>query len=225
MLTMLGILCAVVASVHGQDVTGNEPEKPSVDEVMAKFIKLGPGVYAIKKNRQGRITSCVAVGQARISTVLGKGKGLEVARQKADLDASAQFVKWLKEEVTVNLSSDEETVILLEGAESGEDDSFAESGKSVEKTSRKMQSVANGLIRGMQIIYKDVDGEGRTYTLIKGWKADNSEGVKRLRADLASDRPRSNAGEKKDQPTTASTNDKQIDSEGVASDDAADYLE
>ncbi len=83
-----------------------DDDGPSVEEQMAKLAALGPGVHKIQKGKKGQITSCVVVGQARISTALGKAKGLELARDKANLDCSAQFVKWLKEEASVYQSSD-----------------------------------------------------------------------------------------------------------------------
>ena len=224
MLLTVGILCGAIASARGEDAKSGESSKPSVEEAMAKFIKLGPGVYSIKKDKKGRILSCITIGQARVSTVLGKGKGLEIARQKADLDSSGQFVKWLKENVTINLSSDDETVVLMEGTEGGSSDSLSESGKAVEKSSKKMQAVSQGLVRGLEVIYKDVDGDGKTFTLVKGFKADNANGAKRLRAELASDQPNSKAGHKKDQRKPAKPVDKTINSEKAISDNAADYL-
>ena len=37
------------------------------------------------------------------------------------------------------------------------------------------------------MVHTDVNGEDKTYTVIKGWKADTSEGVKKLAKNLASD--------------------------------------
>src|SRR5207247_5089550 len=110
--------------------------------------------HTIKKDKQGRIQSVVVVGKSRISTVLGPAKGLEVARQRAELDAKAQFVKWLKESVRVQTKADDETVILLEG---NDKDGQRESGKTVEKTSQQMESIAQGLIRGLQVLYVEVN--------------------------------------------------------------------
>ena len=219
------LLFGAAASARGEETKTKAAQEPTVEEMMAKFVKLGPGVYAVEKDKKGRILSCIVVGQSRISTVLGKGKGLEVARQKADLDSSAQFVKWLKEEVTVKLSSDEETVVLMEGTEGDAKDSTTESGKSVDRNSKKMESVSKGLVRGLQIIYKDVNRDGKNYTLVKGWKADNANGVKRLQAELASDQPNSRSGQKgAQQRPNAKAEDKRIDNDSAASDDAADYL-
>ena len=200
-------------------------KKPSAEEAMAKYANNGPGVYVVKKAK-GRILKCVVVGQARISTVLGKSKGLELARNKANLDCSAQFVKWLKEEVTAYESADEQSVTLMEGAENKKDgDSQTESGKAIENQSKKMDSLAKGLVRGLRFLHKQIDGEGKTYTIVKGWDADTNEGAKKLAADLSSDAPAksegasSDTGEKK-----AKKGDKHIKSDSSTSDDADDFV-
>jgi hypothetical protein len=208
------------------------PEKPSVEEAMRNIAKLGPGVHAIKTDKKGRILSCVVVGQARISTVLGKSKGIEMARDKANLAASAEFVKWLKEEVSVHQANEEEAVMFIEGSEDNDEDALKESGKSVEKNSKKMESVAKGLVRGLQVLHKEVDGDGKTYTVVKGWKADTAQGVKKVAADLASDEPPSkekpsrSSGTTKDaaDKPTKPRKDKDIESDSATSKDAADFL-
>lgn len=210
-------------------VFGSEDES-SVSQAFKKIADLGPGVHAIQKDKKGRITACVVVGQARISTSLGKAKGLELARDKANLDCSAQFVKWLKEEATIYLSSDEESLILIEGKEGKEDDSLKESGKAVEKSGKKMESLSKGLVRGLQVIYKELDGEGKTYTIVKGWKADNAEATKRVLNELSSDEPKekdkkdSNGSSSKTDSASPKKLDKEIKSGSTTSDDASEFL-
>ena len=209
---------------HAQE---KEDDGPSVKEQLAKIAALGPGVHSIQKDKKGHITACVVVGQARISTVLGKAKGIENARDKAKLTCSAEFVKWLKEEVSVYQSNDEETVTLLEGNEGGDDESLKESAKSVEKSGKKMESLSKGIVRGLQLLHDEVDGDGKTYTVIKGWKADTAEGVKKVSADLASDEPKGKEG--KNEKTSSGKGDKKpidkdIESGSATSDDAAEFL-
>ncbi len=220
------LVCTLL--LGGQVSQADEEDGPSVEEQMAKIAALGPGVHNIQKNKKGNITAFVVVGQARISTSLGKAKGLELARNKANLACSAEFVKWLKEEVSVYESNDEETVILLEGSEEGDDESLSESGKSVEKSSKKMESLSKGLVRGLQLLHKEVDGDGKTYTVIKGYKADTAEGAKKIAADLASDEPESKEPNSK-KPTVEAGGkkkriDKEIESGSVTSDDAAEFF-
>ena len=220
------LVCTLL--LGGQVSRADEEDGPSVEEQMAKIAALGPGVHNIQKNKKGNITAFVVVGQARISTSLGKAKGLELARNKANLACSAEFVKWLKEEVSVYESNDEETVILLEGSEEGDDESLSESGKSVEKSSKKMESLSKGLVRGLQLLHKEVDGDGKTYTVIKGYKADTAEGAKKVASDLASDEPESKEPNKK-KPTGEADGkkkriDKDIESGSATSDDAAEFF-
>ncbi len=202
----------------------DDDEGPSVEEQMAKIASLGPGVQSIQKDKKGRIKSCLVVGTARISTALGKAKGLELARDKATLACSTEFVKWLKEDVSVYQSNDGETVTLLEGNEGAGDDSLKESAKYVEKNDKKMESIAKGIVRGLHTLHKAVDGDGKTYTVIKGWKADTAEGVKKIAADSASDEPESKATKGSKDGSVAKKADKDIDSESATSDDAADFL-
>jgi hypothetical protein len=213
-LTVVFVFGGFVMSANAENANSEEPNKPTVEEQLAKIAKLGPGVHAIKKDKNGRILSCVVVGQSRISTVLGKTKGLQIARDKASLSCAAEFAKWLKEDVIVHESAREENVILTEGKEGAEQDSLSESGKAIEKNSKKMQSLSRALVRGLQVIHKEVDASGKIYTIIKGWKADSSEGVKRVAADLASDEPSAN-GHK---------NDKTIENDSATSEDAKDYV-
>ncbi len=131
---------------------GDKKDDAEVETALSKIAEAGPGVYAIQKDAQGRITSCIVVGQSRISTVLGAAKGKEIARERARLDASGQFVTWLKEKVSVHVKSDDQTTLFLEGAEGNDKDALKESGKAVESTSKTMDSVANGLIRGLQVL-------------------------------------------------------------------------
>ena len=159
----------------------------SSEERLAKLVKLGAGVHEIKKDQNGEIVRCIIVGQSRISTSLGNAKGLEMAKDKAELDCSAKFVKWLKEEVVVYQSTDDETIILLEGTESDNEaeNVLRESGKAVEKNSKKMESTAKGFVRGLTMLHKHSDD--RTYTIVNGWSKANSDAVKQIGKDELSD--------------------------------------
>jgi len=225
------VVCTLLLGGQVSFAEDGDDDGPSIEEQMSKIATLGPGVHNIQKDKKGRITACVVVGQARISTALGKAKGTENARDKANLACSTEFVKWLKEEVNVYQSNDEETVTLLEGSEEGEDESLKESAKSVEKSSKKMESVSKGLVRGLQVLHKEVDGDGKTYTVVKGWKADTADGVKKIAADLASDEPESKKSKNKKATGEAGVKtskdnkiDKDIESGSATSDDAAEFL-
>jgi len=204
-----------------------EGDGQSFEEQIAKVVQLGAGVHHIEKNKKGHIISCVVVGQARISTALGKAKGMELAHDKANLACSAEFVKWLKEEASLYQSNEDDTIFLLEGSEGDEDDVQAESPQSIERSSKKMETLSKGLVRGLRMLHRDVDGEGKTLTIVKGWKADTAEGTKKVASDLASDEP---ADEKtlKDSKSLGKKGKtglgKEIESSSVTSEDAAEFF-
>ena len=50
-------------------------------------------------------------------------------------------------------------------------------------------SVSEGLVRGLQVLYVKTDGENKTLSVLKGWKADTAEGAKRVAANLTKDDP------------------------------------
>lgn len=211
-----------IQAVSAQDKPA--PDTASVEDELKNIAQLGPGVHKIVKDKKGRIVSCIVVGQARISTVLGKSKGIELARKKADLQCSAAFVKWLDEKVKVVESDTEEVTELIEGEEGGAEDKTKESGKSATKYSSMTERISNGLVRGLQVIYTETNSEEKTYTVVKGWNAKQATALKKVSKDLAADEPedaesgrksKENGG-KKDQAEQA---DKQIkDRSNVASD-------
>jgi hypothetical protein len=205
----------------------NDSARSPAEKTMAKIAALGPGVHAIQKDKKGRITSCVVVGQSRISTALGKAKGLEEARKRAALSASAEFVKWLKQDVTIVENTDDETVTLLEGTEEDNQDALKESGKAVEKTDTKIKSISQGLVRGLQVLYVRTEGESKTLTVVEGWKADTSEQVKKVASDSKKDDAESaeTASSKSDSEHSKSTKgEKQIQDSETTSPDADDYV-
>lgn len=230
MLFVLTLLCGnnISQAQERQEKEETADEELTLEEQMAKIAELGPGVHKVLKDKKGHITSCLVVGQARISTVLGKAKGMELAKNKANLDCSARFVKWLGEDVTISESSEDESIILMEGEKGDDDESLKESSKDVEKSSKKMQFLSKGLVRGLQVLHNDTDGDGKTYTVIKGWKSDTAEGVKKVASDLASDEPESKEPNKK-KPTVEAGGkkkriDKDIESGSATSDDAAEFF-
>lgn len=215
---------SLTASVRAQD---SEPDESSVEQEMAKIAELGPGVHAIQTDDKGHITSCIVVGQSRISTVLGASKGLEEARKRANLAVSAEFVKWLKQEVTVVENTEDETVTLLEGKKENEEKTTKESGKGVEISSTKISAISQALVRGLQVLHIKRDEKTMTLTVVKGWKADTSEGVKKVDSDSKREKPDSDAG------TTSGSNskdskakqpEKEIEDREVTSSDAGTFL-
>lgn len=198
---------------------GDKKDDAEVETALSKIAEAGPGVYAIQKDAQGRITSCIVVGQSRISTVLGAAKGKEIARERARLDASGQFVTWLKEKVSVHVKSDDQTTLFLEGAEGNDKDALKESGKAVESTSKTMDSVANGLIRGLQVLQVAVSAKDRTCTVLMGWDAKNAAATGAVEKTNESGKP--DIDSKKPDETKP---DKKIEDKVITTDDAKKFL-
>jgi hypothetical protein len=212
-------------STIAQQAKDTASEESAVQKQLANIAALGPGVHAIQKDKKGRIHSCIVVGQSRISTALGKAKGLEVARKRADLSVSAEFVKFLKEKVTVVENLHDETITLLEGTEEDNKDHLKESGKAGDRVVTDITSVSEGLVRGLQVLYVKTDGENKTLSVLKGWKADTAEGAKRVAANLTKDDPVSSEPRTpKSESPNRKPDDKVIPNSEITSDDAADFL-
>ncbi len=144
-----------------------QPAADSTDNTQAiqALADLGPGVHKIQKDVVGRMKSCVIVGQARISTVLGNAKGLELARTRAKLNANAEFVRWMKSTVKAVESMTNESIVYLEGSGAG----INESGKATEVTKENVEVLAEGVVRGMTLIGVHQDGANGLLTEVYGW--------------------------------------------------------
>jgi hypothetical protein len=177
-----------VLTGRGEEAAAQVPAQAPSDAIKA-LADLGPGVHKIKKDDGGRLQSCVIVGQARISTVLGTAKGLEIARKRARMSAQAEFVRWMKTSVaTVQVMSDSSQVVLK-----GNDKALSESGKAVELTSDNVATLSEGVLRGMTIIGVHQDGKTETMTAVYGWTpkfaalAEDAKDINRQPGDSPSD--------------------------------------
>jgi hypothetical protein len=201
---ILTIALAVAAGAATGRADSNKDGE--VARAMSKIAQLGPGVYAVKKDDQGRIKTCVVVGEARISTVLGKAQGLETARTRARLAAAAEFRKWLNEKGTVYEKCEAETITLIEGTAGGDKDVLKKSGKAVEKTTTRYETVAEGLVKGLQVLHVEVSGDDKTYTVVLGWDAETAKAAGTVDGD----------GKK--------AGDRKLDSKSATSDDARKFI-
>ena len=193
-LLLLGTMTAFAQEANETGSKGAEAkEAPAAKDPMAEFKKfaaMGDGVYRVKYDEDGQIKSCIVVGSSRVSTVLGASKGKQTARRKADLACDAEFVKWCKAKLTVEESDSGEDIFVLSG--SGKDDdsekeSMTEEGKSTEAYTRKVTRYAEGILRGMEVLFVDTDAAGKTVTVVKGLNAKNIDAVKDLSKKLNSD--------------------------------------
>ena len=163
---MLAGLIISAMSAYAQEGAGTPPQAP-----WEKLAKLGSGVHEIKKDGN-RLQSCVIVGEARISTVLGSSKGLSIASRNAQLNAEGAFVSWLKTNVSSVRSFGDETTFELQGSGDGE---ATETGQSVESSAAQITSAAQGAIRGMTLLGEHRDAEGKMLYRIYGWKPGYAE--------------------------------------------------
>ena len=219
---LLATAIAVVLAAGSALADDKDKKDAEVEKALSKIVQLGPGVHAIKKDKQGRITSCIIVGQSRISTVLGKTKGLQDARDKARLDGSAQFVKWLKEKVRVHEKSENETILFIEGSEDNDNEALKESGKAVEKNTKKFQSISEGMVRGLQVLHLEVSNKDQTYTLVLGWSADDAKAAEQAEKGNVGTTSK-DAGPKK-QGESKTAKDKNIEDKKATSEDARRFL-
>jgi hypothetical protein len=159
-------------------------KKDDTEKVVGKIIELGPGVHQIKTDDKGGLVSCVVVGRAAIHTVLGVEQGQEVARQQAQLAALAEFRKWLQSTVTVREGAEHEATLSVEGSKEGDQKSLRQSGKEVGKTTRRYELVAEGLVRGLQLLGVDVSEKNGTYTVVYGFTTQAAEAIQKVNGDV-----------------------------------------
>jgi hypothetical protein len=182
-LLLLVVMCAAsmvclgTSQAGGQrtDAGDKKTGKDDSEKRLAKAIENGPGVCEVKTDDKGRITSVWVVGQARISNVLGKVKGIQDAKSKARLAANGEYVKWLKAKVDIHEKSEEETILFLEGSEGNDGKTLKESGKSVEKGSKTIEVIAQNLVRGMEVVH--TDSKDGVYTVIYLWTAEKAKAL------------------------------------------------
>lgn len=178
---------------ENEDAEAAQPQKAT--KSFADYAKMGSGVYNIKTDEAGEIKSLIAVGTSRISTVLGASKGKEVARRKASMVADAELVKFLKTNLTIEESNTDETLFVLKGSEDSSkegEDSLNEEGKSSETSMTKITTYAQHMLRGMQVLHTDIQGEGKEYVVVKGLNLKTLKSVKKLSGELSSDESDSN---------------------------------
>jgi hypothetical protein len=175
---------ALLASASLPACAQENPKKDEAEKVVGKIIDLGPGVHQIKTDDKGRLLSCVVVGRATIHTVLGVEQGQEVARTQAQLAAKAEFTKWLRSTVTVREGAEHETTLSIEGSRDGDQKSLRESGKEVGKTTRRYELMAEGLVRGLQVLGVDVSEKNGTYTVVYGFTSAAADATQKVNGDV-----------------------------------------
>jgi hypothetical protein len=160
------VIAAMIITAQFSNVLGQEQETKA--KKLERAVGQGTGVLDVK-DEKGVIRYVSVVGQVRISTVLGLSKGIIVAKRRASLLADAAFTDWMKSEVESVVTSDEKTVLMLEGAEGPEVDELKEEGKSETIDTQNVKRISRGIIRGMVTAAYDQDGKAKLYTIVKVW--------------------------------------------------------
>lgn len=157
----LGTLIVMSAMAQNKPAGNLSPE-----EAIQNVAELGPGVHKVKVDNRNVFKSCVVVGQARISTVLGASKGMATARRNAKLKAESEFVSWLKTNTSSVRSFGDEVEFSLKG----DGKETVETGKATETNIETITSSAQGAIRGLTLIGSHTDAENKMLTLVYAWK-------------------------------------------------------
>lgn len=155
----------------------------SNSDIVARLAALGDGVHEIKKNDDGTLKSLKVVGSSRISTVLGKAKGLQRAQKKASMKANAAFVEWIKSEVTSISEESDETILTLQG----DGENVKEQGKATEMSKEVIAKKAQGLVRGLTLVAKDQTED--MMTLVYLWSPKKANMAKAAGKANQSDKP------------------------------------
>jgi hypothetical protein len=122
--------------------------------------RLGPGVHD-RKWARGVLHSVKVVGVGSIPERLGRGYGMEIARQLAYHSACNEFAKFLRAECKLSETVNHEWVVSK-----GDEASSAKISQSGTKTS---QIAAQEVIRGLQVI--GVEESGGQLAVIYGWSS------------------------------------------------------
>lgn len=173
------------------------------------YAKMGNGVYNIKTNEKGEITSLIVVGTARVSTVLGATKGKDLARRKASLVCDSEFAKWCKTNLEITETSEDEEIIVMKGSENDDDETLEEEGKSTEVMQRKISSYAKQTLRGMQVLYSQLDADSKEFVIVKGLNMKRVDEVKKVAQALNND----NVDEPEEVKTAPKTTDEDAPAE------------
>lgn len=183
----------------------------SDDDKMKAIVALGPCVTKIKK-KDGKLVSCLVVAQAEVSRSLGPAEGNLHAQKKADMNAKYEFVKFLKTHAMGKDTKDGTLVLKSEGSESNGQVSHKVESSNLETTKSVIETAAEGMVSGLELIHRNVNSENHIMTLVYGWSAENAAAASTVGQDQQEDESGEDGGE--------ST----VKDESATSDSASDYL-
>jgi hypothetical protein len=79
--------------------------------------------------------------------------------------------------VEVHEHAQNETTLFLEGSEENDGEALRESGKALEKTTEHYTRKAQRLVRGMQLVHRELNAGKKELTIVKKWYARNAEAI------------------------------------------------
>jgi hypothetical protein len=169
----------------GLSAVGYYSDAPAkIPEEKKKAAAQAEGVTNEEFNDKGELISCLICGKAEISTVLGKTRGVQRARDMAEIRAKAAFQKYLQEKVSVENNASEDEVIIKKGSEESGKDSLKEEGTLVQKNSNKFKVMAEGLSRGLKVVYFDQNGEDKEYSVVLRYTKRSADAAEKTRVKL-----------------------------------------
>ena len=169
----------------GLSVAGYYPDVPSkLSEEKKKAAAQVEGVSNEEFNEKGELVSCLICGKAEISSVLGKSRGVQRARDTAEMRAKGAFQKYLTESVSVENNASDDEVIIKKGSEGSGKDTLTEEGTLTQKNSNKLKIMAEGLSRGLKVAYFDQNGEDKEYTVVLRYTKRGADATEKARSKL-----------------------------------------
>lgn len=178
-------LAVLLVFVPGADADDKpDPAAAAKVELKARVEKYldaaTPGVYFSddKDVREGRIERVFVVGVSPINPALGADDGLEVAKERAEESAKAEFVKWLGSKVTVRKAVTNEVVLPRDGEEGANGGVRAkEVARRVERRTKEFDETASSVVRGLKVVGVQQGGKPRQVVIVYVWDAKTADGA------------------------------------------------
>ena len=166
-------------TIAGVETAEKKALTPADEEALRKMLQAPAGVIDPEYGADGVLLRLKIKGAAPVAVGLRGPRAEGLAREKAERDAKAAFVKFLREEVSVRENEKEETIIV-------EKDGQEQAGYKMVAT-REFESRANGLLRGMIVLVDRFDDEGgdRTATVVFGWSKKLADAARTAQAEMA----------------------------------------
>jgi|GEM_PF-1688028 len=192
----VNLILIVFASLMTAAVLANEPaEKPPTmaeitaaekkallpedEEALAEMLRTPAGVFDPEYNDDGILLRLKIKGEAAVPRTLGAARAEIQARQSAERNARAAFVRFLREEVSIQENEREEIIIVEKNGE--EQSGFNQ------VSTRVFESRANGLLRGLIVLEAGFSGEGaaRRAVVVYGWSQKLADAARTAQASMA----------------------------------------